>query len=138
MLQTILSRLHIRLLLLSLVAVAPAFGIVVYTSVEQLKSRVGITDTADDFECQLAVQAAAAEIQRITGRFFWNQTGTRRDARKPARPIFVERIVGETAHAQEQVAGDDGSDHRAVDFGPAVPIGDAWRRQADAIGIAQT
>jgi diguanylate cyclase (GGDEF)-like protein len=35
MLQTILSRLHIRLLLLILIAVAPAFGIIVYTSVEQ-------------------------------------------------------------------------------------------------------
>ena len=48
-----------------------------YTSVAELKSRVGITDTADDFECTLAVQAAAAWVEQFTGRFFWNETGTR-------------------------------------------------------------
>lgn len=48
-----------------------------YTSVEQLKSRLGITDTADDFECQLAVQGAAAWIEQFTGRFFWQEAGVR-------------------------------------------------------------
>ena len=43
-----------------------------YTSPEQLKSRLGITDTADDFEINLSVQAAAASIEEFTGRYFWN------------------------------------------------------------------
>lgn len=45
-----------------------------YTSVEQLKSRLGITDTADDDQCQLAVQAAASWVNQFTGRFFWQTT----------------------------------------------------------------
>ena len=35
MLGTLLQRLHIRLLFLILVSVAPAFGIIIYTAVEQ-------------------------------------------------------------------------------------------------------
>jgi len=48
-----------------------------YTSVEELKSRLKITDTADDFELQSAVQAAANAIQNTTGRHFYQKTETR-------------------------------------------------------------
>ncbi len=48
-----------------------------YTSVQELKSRLGIGDTADDFECNLAVQAAAAWVEQFCGRFFWNESGVR-------------------------------------------------------------
>src|SRR5262249_35612470 len=41
------------------------------------KSRIGITDTQDDFEIMLACQAAARKIEEITGRYFWRGTDTR-------------------------------------------------------------
>ena len=42
-----------------------------YTSPAELKSRLGITGTSDDFEIQRAVQAAAADVEQFTGRFFY-------------------------------------------------------------------
>ena len=48
-----------------------------YCSNEELKSRLGITDTADDFEITLAVQAASRSVDEITGRYFWRGTDTR-------------------------------------------------------------
>jgi hypothetical protein len=48
-----------------------------YTSVEEVKSRLKITDTNDDFELQGAVQAAANAIQGYTGRHFYQLTETR-------------------------------------------------------------
>ena len=48
-----------------------------YCSAEELKSRMAIPDTADDFEIQLAVQAAARGIEKYTGRYFWRGTDTR-------------------------------------------------------------
>jgi hypothetical protein len=48
-----------------------------YCTVEELKSRLGITDTGDDFEITLAVQAACRSIDEITGRYFWRGTDTR-------------------------------------------------------------
>lgn len=48
-----------------------------YCTVEELKSRLGITDTADDFELILAVQAACRSIDEITGRYFWRGSDTR-------------------------------------------------------------
>src|SRR5215471_8154869 len=42
-----------------------------YCSVEELKSRLGITDTTDDFELTLAVEGASSAIDEITGRYFW-------------------------------------------------------------------
>src|SRR5215475_13060851 len=38
-----------------------------YCSVEELKSRLGIADTADDLELQLAAEAASRQIDEITG-----------------------------------------------------------------------
>ena len=73
-----------------------------YTSVEELKSRVGITDTADDFECQLAVQAAAAWIDQFTGRFFWNQTGTRTYRPASIYDVEIDDLVTITALNTDQ------------------------------------
>jgi hypothetical protein len=48
-----------------------------YTSVEEIKSRLNITDTASDFELQTAVQAAARAIEGYTGRYFFQLAETR-------------------------------------------------------------
>ena len=48
-----------------------------YCTPAELKSRVGITDTADDFEILLACQGATGSIDEITGRYFWRGTDTR-------------------------------------------------------------
>jgi hypothetical protein len=48
-----------------------------YCSVEELKSRLGITDTSDDFEVSLAVAGASRSIDEICGRYFWRGTDTR-------------------------------------------------------------
>ena len=67
-----------------------------YTSVEQLKSRLGITDTVDDFEVQLAVQAAAAWIEQFTGRFFWNETGTRTYRNTSIQECEIDDLISVT------------------------------------------
>ena len=48
-----------------------------YATVEELKSRLQITGTADDFELTMAVQAASRSIDQICGRYFWRGTDTR-------------------------------------------------------------
>jgi hypothetical protein len=48
-----------------------------YTGLEELKDRLGITDNTDDFQCQLAIQAAAQAINEVTGRHFYRITETR-------------------------------------------------------------
>ena len=72
-----------------------------YTSVEQLKSRLGITDDDDDLELQLAVQSAAAEIQRRTGRFFWNETGVRTYRPQWIYAIEIDDLVTITEFATD-------------------------------------
>lgn len=49
-----------------------------YATVEELKSRLGITTTADDFELTLAVQAASRSIDEMCGRFFWQDINATR------------------------------------------------------------
>jgi hypothetical protein len=48
-----------------------------YATPDELKSRLGITDTTDDFEIMIACQGAAGSIDEITGRYFWRGTDTR-------------------------------------------------------------
>jgi hypothetical protein len=48
-----------------------------YCTVEELKSRLGISDSTDDFELGLAAAGASRAIDEITGRYFWRGTGTR-------------------------------------------------------------
>ena len=43
-----------------------------YTSVEEVKDRLNITDTVSDFQLQTAVQAAARTIEGYCGRYFSN------------------------------------------------------------------
>jgi len=48
-----------------------------YVTVEELKSRLGITVSTFDFELILSVQAASSSVDEITGRYFWRGTDTR-------------------------------------------------------------
>lgn len=48
-----------------------------YTSVEEVKDRLGITDTNSDFQLQTAVQAAARAVEGYCGRYFYQVTETR-------------------------------------------------------------
>jgi hypothetical protein len=48
-----------------------------YCSVEELKSRLGITDTQDDFELRLAVDTASRWIDEHCARHFWRASQTR-------------------------------------------------------------
>jgi len=48
-----------------------------YATPDELKSRLGIGDTVDDFELQLAVEAASRSVDEICGRYFWRGTDTR-------------------------------------------------------------
>ena len=72
-----------------------------YTSPEQLKSRLGITDTADDFEISLSVQAAAASIEEFTGRFFWNETGVRTYRNISIYDVEIDDLVSITQLATD-------------------------------------
>ena len=48
-----------------------------YCTIEELKQRLGITDTADDAQAAIAVSAAAKAIDGATGRYFWQGADTR-------------------------------------------------------------
>lgn len=48
-----------------------------YTSVEELKDRLGVNTTATDLSCQMAIQAAARSIEGHCGRHFYQLTETR-------------------------------------------------------------
>lgn len=48
-----------------------------YCTAEELKSRLKIEDTDDDFEVLVAVQAASRSIDDITRRYFWRGDDTR-------------------------------------------------------------
>jgi hypothetical protein len=48
-----------------------------YTSVEEVKDRLGISDTASDFQLQTAVQAAARAVEGFCGRYFFQLAETR-------------------------------------------------------------
>jgi hypothetical protein len=48
-----------------------------YVGAAELKSRLGITDTAFDFEISRACLAAQADVEQFTGRYFWQSAGVR-------------------------------------------------------------
>ena len=48
-----------------------------YCTVEELKSRLNISDDTDDFELTLAVQSACRAIDEMCGRYFWRGSDTR-------------------------------------------------------------
>ena len=48
-----------------------------YCGLEELKSRLGITDSTDDYEMQMAIQAASTWISEYCGTHFYRLTETR-------------------------------------------------------------
>jgi hypothetical protein len=48
-----------------------------YCSLEEVKSRLGKTTTDSDFEIELAIQAAARDIEGFCGRYFWQGNDVR-------------------------------------------------------------
>lgn len=73
-----------------------------YTSVEEVKSRLGITDTADDFEVQLAVEAAANWIEGRCGRHFYQLTEVRTYVPDNPWVCFIDDTVSITSMVVDQ------------------------------------
>jgi hypothetical protein len=73
-----------------------------YTSVEELKSRLNITDTVSDFELELAVQAAARAVESYTGRFFYQIAETRTYMPYDIWDLPVDDLVSVTSMATDQ------------------------------------
>lgn len=69
-----------------------------YCSKEEIKSRVGIAqaDTGDDFEIELAVQAAAKAIEGFCGRYFWQGPDTRTYVPESIWAAHVDDMVSVT------------------------------------------
>jgi hypothetical protein len=72
-----------------------------YTSLEEVKSRLGIGDTKDDFEIQGAVQAAARWIEGRTGRYFWRAADTRTYIPQDLYRTRIDDLVSVTALATD-------------------------------------
>jgi hypothetical protein len=75
---------------------------VFYTSVEELKSRLNITDTVSDFELELAVQAAARAVESYCGRFFYQIAETRTYVPYDLYELPVDDLVSVTSMATDQ------------------------------------
>jgi hypothetical protein len=73
-----------------------------YTSVEELKSRLNITDTVSDFELELAVQAAARAVESYCGRFFYQIAETRTYVPYDLYELPVDDLVSVTSMATDQ------------------------------------
>jgi hypothetical protein len=73
-----------------------------YCSVEELKSRLVITDTADDFELQLAVESACRSIDEVCGRYFWRGTDTRTYVPESIYGQQLDDIVSVTTFKTDQ------------------------------------
>jgi hypothetical protein len=107
-----------------------------YCSVEELKSRLNITDTTDDFELMLAVQAASRFVDEICGRYFWRGTDTRTYVPESIWRQSVDDLVsvttlkvdqdGDGAYEQTWTAGTD----YALEVAPGrynnASKGEAW------------
>ena len=70
-----------------------------YTSVEEIKSRLGITDTLSDFELQVAVQAAARAVEQYCGRHFYRVAETRTFVPYDIYELFIPDLVTLTSMA---------------------------------------
>jgi hypothetical protein len=73
-----------------------------YTSVEELKSRLNISDTVSDFELELAVQAAARAVESYCGRFFYQIAETRTYVPYDLYELPVDDLVSVTSMATDQ------------------------------------
>jgi hypothetical protein len=67
-----------------------------YCSVEELKSRLAIPDTGDDFELQLAVESASRSVDEICGRYFWQGPATRTYVPESIWRLPVDDLVSVT------------------------------------------
>jgi hypothetical protein len=72
-----------------------------YCSAEELKSRLSITDDQDDFEIQLAIQAAARSIEAHTGRYFWQAPGVRTYVPESIWNVHTDDFVSVTSLATD-------------------------------------
>ncbi len=72
-----------------------------YTSLEEVKSRLGVPDSSDDFEIQLAIQAAARWIEGRCGRYFWRGTDTRTYIPQDLYRTRTDDLVSVTALATD-------------------------------------
>lgn len=68
-----------------------------YTSVEEVKDRLSITDTASDLQLTMAVQAAARAIESYCGRFFYKIAETRTYQPYDIYELPVDDVVTITA-----------------------------------------
>lgn len=76
-----------------------------YCSMEELKSRVGLSDTVDDFELRLAIEAASRWIDTYTGRRFYRVAETRTFAVSGSLWLDVDDLVSVTS-VKTDAAGD--------------------------------
>lgn len=68
-----------------------------YTSLEEVKSRLNITDATDDYEVQLATATAAKWIEGRCGRHFYQMTDTRTYVPESIWESHVDDLVSVTA-----------------------------------------
>lgn len=67
-----------------------------YCSLEELKSRAGITGTGDDFEISLAIESASRWIDGYCDRRFWRGTDTRTYESRSLYCVDVDDLVSVT------------------------------------------
>lgn len=72
-----------------------------YTSVEEVKDRLHITDTDSDFQLETAVQSAANWVDRHCGRHFWQVTETRTFTPYDIYEQPIDDLVSVTAFATD-------------------------------------
>lgn len=77
--------------------VQPVTSNQLYCTVEELKSRLNITDAQDDFELTIAVQAACRAIDKMCRRYFWRGTDTRTYVPESIFAQQVDDIVSVTS-----------------------------------------
>lgn len=88
-----------------------------YCTPEELKSRLGISDSVDDFEIRLAVEAVSRSIDDHCNRQFWRTTATRTFAATGAYGLDVDDLVSVDALSTDEAAdGTYGTAWSSSDF----------------------
>lgn len=78
-----------------------ATGGKLYATVEELKSRLGIGDTVDDFELRLAVETASRAVDDFCGRHFWRGTATKTFTPDSPYWVKIDDLVSATTLATD-------------------------------------
>jgi len=68
-----------------------------YCGIEELKSRLGLTDTTDDYELQISIQAVSSWINEYCGQHFNRITETRTFAPRDIWQLDIDPLVSLTA-----------------------------------------